>query len=178
MPSQLKYQKVEALREKLKGAKAVFFCEYRGLTVGKITTVRANIREAGGEMTVAKNTLMSIAFKEEGLPLPEEYMTGPNAFTVAYEDPVAVAKAVKDFSREKGNEALVIKGAILGEQVLGAEEVKALADLPSREELLAQVVGTMAGPIRGLVTVLSGPSRGFVTCLSQIRDQKEKEEAA
>ncbi|MGC9490668.1 MAG: 50S ribosomal protein L10 [Thermovirgaceae bacterium] len=178
MPSQLKYQKVEALREKLKGAKAVFFFEYRGLTVGKITTVRAKIREAGGEMTVAKNTLMSIAFKEEGLPLPEEYMTGPNAFTVAYEDPVAVAKAVKDFSREKGNEALVIKGAILGEQVLGAEQVKALADLPSREELLTQVVGTMAGPIRGLVTVLSGPARGFVTCLSQIRDQKEKQEAA
>jgi large subunit ribosomal protein L10 len=129
-------------------------------------------------MTVAKNTLMSIAFKEEGLPLPEEYMTGPNAFTVAYEDPVAVAKAIKDFSKEKGNEALVIKGAILGEQVLGADEVRALADLPSREELLAQVVGTMAGPIRGLVTVLSGPARGFVTCLSQIRDQKEKEEAA
>ncbi len=178
MPSQLKYQKVEALREKLNGAKAVFFCEYRGLTVGKITSIRASIREAGGEMTVAKNTLMSIAFKEEGLPLPEEYMTGPNAFTVAYDDPVAVAKAIKDFSKEKGNEALVIKGGILGKQILGADEVKALADLPSREELLAQLVGTMAGPIRGLVTVLSGPARGFVTCLSQIRDQKEKEEAA
>lgn len=178
MPSQLKYQKVEALREKLKGAEAVFFCEYRGLTVGKITTLRANIREAGGEMTVAKNTLMSIAFKEEGLNLPEEYMTGPNAFTVSLGDPVPVAKAIKDFSKEKGNEALVVKGAVLGDQILTADQVGALADLPSREVLLGQVVGTIAGPIRGLVTVLSGPARGFVTCLSQIRDQKEKEEAA
>jgi large subunit ribosomal protein L10 len=178
MPSQLKYQKVEALREKLKGAQAVFFCEYRGLTVEKITMLRAKIREAGGEMTVAKNTLMSIALNEEGLPLPEQYMSGPNAFTVALGDPVSVAKAIKEFAKEKGNEALIIKGAVLGEQILDADQVNALAELPSREVLLAQLVGTMAGPIRGLVTVLSGPARGFVTCLAQIRDQKEKEEAA
>jgi len=100
-------------------------------------------------------------------------MSGPNGFTAVHEDPVAVAKVLKDFAKEKGNEALVIKGGILGDKVLEKEQLLALADLPPREVLLAQVVGTMAAPIQGLVTVLSGPARGLVTCLSQIKDQKE-----
>jgi large subunit ribosomal protein L10 len=174
MPSQANYQKVEMLREKIRGAQAVFVCEYRGLTVEKITKLRAQIRGAGGEMTVAKNTLMSIALKEEGFPVPEGLMSGPNGFTAVHGDPAAVAKVLKDFAKEKGNEALIIKGGILGDKILDDKQLLALADLPSREVLLAQVVGTMAAPIRGLVTVLSGPARGLVTCLSQIKDQKEK----
>ncbi|MCD6182889.1 MAG: 50S ribosomal protein L10 [Thermovirga sp.] len=173
MPSQANYQKVEMLREKIAGAQAVFVCEYRGLTVEKITKLRAQIRDAGGEMTVAKNTLMKIALKEEGFPIPEDLMSGPNGFTAVHGDPVAVAKVLKDFAKEKGNEALVIKGGILGDKVLEKEQLLALADLPPKEVLLAQVVGTMAAPIQGLVTVLSGPARGLVTCLSQIKDQKE-----
>ena len=76
-------------------------------------------------------------------------------------------------SKEKGNEALVVKGAILDGKILSKEQVFALADLPSKEQLLAQVVGTIAGPLRGLVTVLSGPARGLVTCLNQIKDKKD-----
>ena len=89
-------------------------------------------------------------------------------------DAAAVAKAIRDFSKEKGNEALVIKGAILGgQQLLSKEQVFALADLPSKETLIAQVVGTIAAPLRGLVTVLSGPQRNFVTVLERIKEQKE-----
>ena len=177
MPSQLKIEQVESLREKLQEAEAVFICEYRGLNVAKITALRASIRRAGGEMNVAKNTLMGIALREESLPVPDSLMTGPNSFTIAYSDAAAVAKVIRDFSREKGNEALVIKGAVLGDDILSVEQVRALADLPSREVLLAQLAGTMIGPGRGLVTVLSGTTRGLVTCLERIKEQKEEKAA-
>jgi large subunit ribosomal protein L10 len=177
MPSEARIEQVAVLREKLEGSEAVFVCEYRGLTVAKITALRASIRNSGGEMTVAKNTLMEIAMREESLPIPEEMMTGPNSFTITKFDPAAIAKVIRDFAKEKGNEALILKGAILGDQILNAEQVRALADLPSREVLLAQLAGTLIGPVRGLVTVLSGNTRELVTCLSRIKEQKEEQAA-
>ena len=101
MPSQLKIEQVESLREKLQEAEAVFICEYRGLNVAKITALRASIRGAGGEMNVAKNTLMGIALREESMPVPDSLMTGPNSFTIAYSDAAAVAKVIRDFSRRR-----------------------------------------------------------------------------
>ncbi|WP_029165568.1 MULTISPECIES: 50S ribosomal protein L10 [Aminiphilus] len=174
MPTEARMQQVSMLRELLQRSEAVFIVEYRGMNVKKMTAVRAKVREAGGEMKIAKNTLFRIALAEENSPVPEEMTAGANAFTMAYGDVTAVAKALRDFSKEKGNEMLIIKGGIMGQHVLDQQQVLALADLPSREVLLAQVVGTIAAPLRSLVTVLSGPMRGFVTCLSQIKDEKEK----
>ncbi len=174
MPTEAKRETVQALSECFKKAQAVFIGEYRGLTVAKMTQIRRNIRKAGGEMKVAKNTLVRLALKEAGYPLAEGIDTGPNVYTVAYDDVAGVAKALRDFSKEKGNEALTIKGGIMGSKVLNAAQVHAIADLPPREVLLAQLLGTLVGPIRGLVTVLSGPSRGLVTALTAIKDQKEK----
>ncbi|MBR4400735.1 MAG: 50S ribosomal protein L10 [Synergistes sp.] len=174
MPTQAKRETIDMLAEALKKSDAVFIAEYRGLTVKKLSEVRRLIRKAGGEMKVCKNTLMRIALDECGMKRAEEYDSGPNGYVLSYGDAAAVAKAVRDFAKEKGNEALVIKGAILGgNQILNKDQVFALADLPSKEALLAQVVGTIAAPLRGLVTVLSGPQRNFVTVLSKIRDQKE-----
>ncbi len=162
------------LAEALKRSDAVFITEYRGLTVKKISAVRKLIRQAGGEMKVCKNTLMRIALKECDMVQASEIDFGPNGYVLSYGDAAAVAKAIRDFSKEKGNEALVIKGAILGgQQLLSKEQVFALADLPSKETLIAQVVGTIAAPLRGLVTVLSGPQRNFVTVLERIKEQKE-----
>ena len=162
------------LAEALKRSDAVFITEYRGLTVKKISAVRKLIRQAGGEMKVCKNTLMRIALKECNMVQASEIDFGPNGYVLSYGDAAAVAKAIRDFSKEKGNEALVIKGAILGgQQLLSKEQVFALADLPSKEPLIAQVVGTIAAPLRGLVTVLSGPQRNFVTVLERIKEQKE-----
>jgi large subunit ribosomal protein L10 len=177
MPTQAKREVIDSLVELLKKSDAIFVTEYRGLTVEKITKCRRSIRQAGGEMKVCKNTLMRIALKECGLPLAEGIDTGPNGYVMSYGDSVAVAKAIRDFSKEKGNEALIIKGGILGGQLLSKEQVFDLANLPSREELIAKAVGSIAAPLRGLVTVLSGPARGLVTCLGQIKDQKEKDAA-
>lgn len=173
MPANYKLEKVTELRAMVAKVGAVFISEYRGLTVAQMTEVRAKVRAAGGEMKVAKNTLMKLALGNESFPIPEDLILGPNIYTFAYGDPVAVAKALQDFAKVKANKAFQIKGGILGKNLLDAAQVGALADLPSREQLLAQVVGTIAAPLRGLVTVLSGPQRGLVTCLSQLKDKKE-----
>jgi len=174
MPTQAKQETVDSLAELLKKSNAVFITEYRGLSVTKISECRRNIRKAGGEMKVCKNTLMRIALSKCGITPASELDSGPNAYVLSYGDVAAVAKAIRDFSKEKGNEALVVKGAIFEGKVLTQAQVFALADLPPRDVLIAQVVRTIAAPLQGLVTVLSGPARGFVTCLSQIRDKKEK----
>ena len=173
MPTQAKRETIDSLVELLKKSDAVFITEYRGLTVKKISVCRKNIRQAGGEMKVCKNTLMRIALSECGMIQAPDFDFGPNGYVLSYGDAAAVAKAIRDFSKEKGNEALIVKGAILDGKLLSKEQVFALADLPSRDQLLAQVVGTIAGPLRGLVTVLSGPARGLVTCLGQIKDKKD-----
>ena len=177
MPNKKRVQQVAEYKEMLERTEAVLIVEYRGLTVAQMTEVRSKVREAGGEMKIGKNTLFRIALEEAGLPVPQEHTLGANAYTMVYNDVVAVAKALRDFSKEKKNKDLVIKAGILGGKIIGSEQVLALADLPSREQLLAQVVGTMVGPIRGLVTVLSGNVRGLVTALSQIKEQKEKDAA-
>lgn len=179
MPTQAKRENIDMLSEALKKSDAVFIAEYRGLTVKKISAVRRAIRQAGGEMKVCKNTLMRIALAECGMKQASDIDFGPNGYVLSYGDAAAVAKAMRDFAKEKGNEALVIKGGILeGQTILSKEQVFALADLPSKETLIAQVVGTLAAPLRGFVTVLSAPARDFVTVLSKIKDQKEETPAA
>jgi large subunit ribosomal protein L10 len=174
MPTEAKRREIDSLAEMAKNSEAVYIAEYRGLSVSKSTAIRRLVRASGGEMKVAKNTLMRIALRESGMPTADGIDEGPNTYVFAYEDVAATAKALRDFAREKGNEALVIKGGIMGGKVISRDQVIALADLPSRDVLLAQLLGVMNGPIRGFVTVLSGPARGLVTALTQIKEQKEK----
>lgn len=174
MPAKVKFERVEELRAMLQKSQGTFLAEYRGMTVAQITSLRSQVREAGGEMKVAKNTLMKIALEQEGLPVfPEDMAAGPNVFTLAYGDPVAVAKVLRDFSKERTNKAFILKGGILGKSILDLDRVNALADLPSKDVVIGQVVRTIAGPISGFLTVLNGPIRGLATCLNQIKEQKE-----
>jgi large subunit ribosomal protein L10 len=174
MPTEVKRAEIDELAGRVKSSQAIFIVEYRGLRVSQSTAIRRVVRASEGEMKITKNTLMRIALKESGQITADAIDSGPNAYIFAYRDAAATARAIRDFSKEKGNEALVIKGGILGGRVLSRDQVYALADLPSREVLLATLLGVLNGPIRSFVTVLSGPSRGFVTALSQIKEQKEK----
>lgn len=175
MPAKIKYEQVELLKDKLEKSSAVFVGEYRGMTVAQSTRLRAMVREVNGELKVAKNTLFSIAMKEAGMEaLPDSMSTGPNIYALCYGDPVAVAKVLKDYAAEKTQKAFVLKGGLLGKSLLNAQQLQALADLPSKDVLVGQVVRTIAAPLTGLVTVLSGTMRGLVTCLSQVKEQKEK----
>lgn len=172
MPAQYKVEQVAELKELFAGAEAVFVAEYRGLTVAQSSELRKAIRDAGGHAKVARNTLAEIALTEAGLVKSDEMMVGPNIYVVAPTNSPAVAKAISDFAGKKENKAFVIKGGVMGTELLTLENVKALASMPSREELLAHAVGSIAAPLRGLVTVLSGPARGLVTALSQLAEKK------
>lgn len=179
MPAKIKYELVAGLKEKLEKSKAVFVGEYRGMTVAQSTALRHKVREAGGELKVAKNTLFAIAMKEAGLTaLPEDLMTGPNIFALCYDDPVTVAKVLKEYANDRTQKAFILKGGLLETQLLNLEQLMALADLPSKEVMRGQVVRTISAPISGLVNVLAGTMRNFVTCLAQIRDKKEEGSAA
>jgi len=175
MPAKIKYEQVSLLKDKLQKVSAIFVGEYRGMTVAQSTQLRSKVREASGELKVAKNTLFSIAMDEAGLEkMPESLLVGPNIYALCYGDPVAVAKVLKDYATDRTQKAFVLKGGLLGKVVLDAAQVQALADLPPKELLIAQTVRTIAAPLTGLVTVLSGTIRGLVTCLDQIKEQKEK----
>lgn len=175
MPSQQKFEVVDDLKERLSRAQAIFVCEYRGMNVAQITALRSQVRAAGGEMRVAKNTLVRIAMEEQGFTgFPDDIAFGPNIFALSYGDPVPVAKALKNVAKDRANKFFKIKGGVLEKTLLNMDQVMALADLPSKDVLIGQVVRTIAAPIAGLLTVLSGPARGLVTCLDQIKEQKEK----
>ncbi len=175
MPAKIKYELVDGLREKLSKSKAVFVGEYRGMTVAQSTALRAKVRQAGGELKVAKNALFAIAMKEAGLnALPEDMMKGPNIFALCYDDPVSVAKVLKEYANDKTQKAFILKGGLLETQQLDLNQLMALADLPSKEVMRGQLVRTIAAPLSGLVNVLAGTMRNFVTVLAQIRDKKEE----
>lgn len=168
---QAKTQNIEDIKEKISSAQAVVLVDYRGLTVEELTELRAEYRKAGVEYRVFKNTMMRFAFKDSGLEEFNEYLTGPNGIAFGYEDPVQVAKITSNFAKEHEN--LEIKAGIVDGEIIGLDEIKDLASLPSREVLVAQVLGGLNSPIQGFANVLQGTMRGLVTALSAIAEQKE-----
>ncbi|MBM3451274.1 MAG: 50S ribosomal protein L10, partial [Armatimonadetes bacterium] len=128
-------------------------------------------RKAGAEYHIVKNTLLTIAAGEAGVDGLAPYLTGPTAIAIGFEDPVAPAKAIQDFIRQFRK--LEVKGGYVEGRTIDADGVKALADLPSREALIASVVGGIKGPLYGLVGALTGLQRNLVYAIDQIRQQKE-----
>jgi len=132
---------VTEVRERMSDASATMLTEYRGLTVTQLARLRAELRKAGAEYRVVKNTLTKIAVRDAGYDVPDDLLTGPTAVTFCGDDPVAAAKALRAFAKD--NPALVVKGGILEGRFIDAGEANRLADLASREELLAKVAGLM-----------------------------------
>lgn len=151
-------------------SQALVLVDYRGLPMQVINKLRADIRPAGSKFMVVKNTLARIALQEAGLAVPQDLLKGTTAITVCGPDVAATVKALKAVAQD--TKILQIKGAILGRSVLDAAGAEALADLPPRDVLLAQVVGAIQAPLSGLVTVLSAPMRGLVTVLKAYADKK------
>ncbi len=150
---ELKAAKVAQVQEKIKKAKSVILFDYRGLTVAEATNLRAEMRSAGIEYVVLKNGIVERAAK--GLGLDEtilEMLKGPSAFAFSYEDEVVPARILKDFIKKSRKCAL--KGGIVENKVQSAEAITRLADLPSREVLIARLLGSMMAPISGLAVVL------------------------
>jgi large subunit ribosomal protein L10 len=171
MPKPEKVQAVAELKEKLTRARSLVLTDFRSLRVQELDALRGGLRKAGAEYHIVKNTLLTIAADEAGVKGLSPYLVGPTAIAIGFDDPVAPAKAVQDFIRQYRK--LEVKGGFVEGRSIDAEGVKALADLPSRESLIASVVGGIQGPLYGLVGALSGLQRNLVYALDQIRHQKE-----
>lgn len=167
---------VAEITGKLQESNAVFVTEYRGMSVGQLAELRAVLRPNDAEHKVYKNTLAKLAVAETGLSGLDELLVGPTALTFARGDIAAAAKALRDAART--NPLLVLKGGVLGEAVLSADDIKALADLPSRDELLAKLAGALQAPLVKTAGLLQALPRNFAYGLSALVDQKSEQAAA
>ena len=152
-------------------AQAIIVAEYRGLEVGVMTDLRAKARKSGVYLRVLKNTLVRRAVKDTPFDKLAEKMVGPLVYGIS-SDPVANAKVLNDFA--KANDKFVIKAGGMPNSVISAKEVTALANMPSRDQLLATLLGTMQAPVAKFVQTLNEVPGRFVRTLAAVRDQKEK----
>jgi large subunit ribosomal protein L10 len=160
---------VSEVAKQLGGAQAVIVAEYRGLDVGAVTDLRAKARKSGMYLRVLKNTLARRAVKGTPFEKLSDQMAGPLMYGIA-QDPVAGAKVLAAFAKD--NELFVIKGGAMANNLMSAKDVKTLATMPSREELLAKLLGTMQAPIATLVRTMNEVPGKFVRTLAAVRDAK------
>jgi large subunit ribosomal protein L10 len=164
-----KEQLVTELRDKLKGAKALYYTDFTGLNVKRMTELRRRLRRAGVEYVVIKNTLALRAVNESGLA--GSRLRGPTGLVIS-RDPVSGAKVLSDFAKENDQKP-GIKGGLLDGKQIGVDQVKQLASLPSREQMLAQLAGGLQSPLAGFVGALNGLLYMFAGALDALRTQRE-----
>jgi large subunit ribosomal protein L10 len=161
---------IAEVQQLLTDTENLFVSDYRGLTVEELAELRGKLRQSGASFKIVKNTLGGIAADRSGRVTVKELLSGPTAVTFCGEDLVAAAKALSDFA--KTHPQLAVRGGVLDTSLIDPDGVKVLASLPSRDVLIAQLVGTMAAPMTGLVTVLQGTISGFVRALDQVAQQR------
>ena len=171
MPTQEKTESVATLRERLQPVKTAVLTEYRGLTVQQLSELRKQLKAAQSEYKVVKNRLARLAVKELALDSLATHFKGPTGLVFTAKDPVPMAKALQTFVR--ANPALTIKVGLVEGKVVEPAELKALADLPSKEALRAQLVGALQGPLSQLVSLLAAPQRELVQVLEARSKQSE-----
>ncbi len=163
---------VGELRSRLKAAQGTFLVEYQGLNVEAINALRRQLRDHGVEFQVVKNRLLKLASQDTDSALLEEFMRGPTAVAVAYDDVVAPAKTLVEFAKE--HKHLQIKSGQISGKVIAAEAIKRLAELPGREVLLAQVLAAMQAVPASFVRVLNGAIAQLLYALKAIEQQKSE----
>lgn len=166
-----KKQIVEELKDRFDRSKVLIVTDYKGLDVESINDLRRKLREADVEYKVVKNTLLERAAEGTDVEPIKDRFKGPSAIAISYDDPVAPAKVLTDFA--KANDKLEIKIGVMGGKVMELTDIKSLSSLPSREELLAQVLSAMNAVPGSFVRTLNAVPAGLVNVLSAIKDQKE-----
>lgn len=162
---------VEEYGRRMARAQVMIWSRFGNLPTPTINTLRNQLRSLHADVMVVKNTLVGRALEEVGLPVEQSFMAGPFMVTFIYDEIAPVAKALNDFARL--NPAFQIAGGLVGGRYADAKQVQSLSNLPSREQLLAQVLGGLQAPMCGLVNVLAGTIRGLVTVLNERAKQLE-----
>lgn len=167
---QFKSEKIDAIKSKIEKAQVAIVTEYKGFSVEEITKLRREIQKDGGDYMVTKNTLAKIAVKGTEYEALTEKLSGPVALAFGFSDPVSPAKALTKFIKEtkKGE----ILGAVLDGKLLSVEETKALANLPSKEELYAKMLGSINSPATGITLGINGVMAALTRAVAAVRDQK------
>jgi large subunit ribosomal protein L10 len=176
MNKQEKSQEIERLKMILEAAPPTFVLEYRGLSVNQVSALRKKVRAVSSAYRVVKNRLALRVLRETPLKDLAGHLKGPTAIAYSTKDPAALAKALDAFTKD--NQGLQIKAGYVEGRVITARDIKALADLPSREVLVARFMALLNSPMVRLLTVLKGPARGLVQVLDQIAGKKGGPEGA
>lgn len=170
---QHKVDEVNNIKDRIQDSEGVFFVNFRGLTVVEVDDLRKSLREAESSAVVCKNTLARIALSELSISYPEEFLIGPSMIVGTDADVAKTSKVLAKFNKEV--EAFELKGGILSQsKVMSIEEVVELSKLPSREELIAKVIGGIKGPLTGFHAAISGPVRGLAYALKAVQDKNQE----
>lgn len=171
MPTAQKIAVIEKYTEKFKEAKCVYIADYKGIDVETVTEVRKRFREQNIEYKVLKNRLVRIALNNAGITELAEHLTGANTYIIGYDDPVVPAKILEEFNKKE--DVLRLKAVLFEGKVLGAEQAKSIANLPSREVLLGQLLGMLNSPITKFAGTLQASMQKMVGVLNSLKDKKE-----
>ena len=177
MPTDKGRELVAEMKDLFSSSSLVIAAEYRGIDVTQMTGLRRELRSNGARLKIVKNTFARLAADEAGKPELKDSMNGPIGFVVSDGDPAIAAKALVKYADDNSLPVNVI-GGMLDSEVLSSERIIALAKLPSRDELIAKLLGSMNSPITGLVMVMSGPVRALATVLQRHVDNQQEGEAA
>jgi len=170
MPNNKNIQQVEELTEKLNKAKAIYFTDYVGLDVGRITQLRSEFYQNSTEYYVAKNTLLKIAAKNNKIKGLDKFLSGPTAIAISYDEPTAPAKVIKEFAKKF--EKPIVKGILFDGEVLEGSKFKSIADMPSREQLIGMFASSLQSPLVKTLGVLNATMSGLVGVLNNLKEKK------
>ena len=170
MPNQKNIEQVQELKHVFSKAKAVYFTEYHGLSVKEITELRSECFKSDVEFKVAKNTLIKLAASDSKIEGIDEFLKGSTAIAISYDEPVAPAKVIKNFTKDK--ELPNVKGILFEGEILHGNDFKRLADLPSKDELLAQLISMLGSPVQKFASTLSSPMQNILGVLNSLKEQK------
>jgi len=169
-----KSTEIESLKARFSKSLMTILADYKGLSVASLTDLRNNLRQRDSSFKVVKNRLAKIAIQDTPAKVLDEHFVGTTAVATTETDPAGPAKVIVDFAKE--NESLKIKAGYLDGKLIDLNEIKALANLPAKEELIAKLMGSMLAPASNLVSVLVQIPRQLVNVLSAIKDQKEQQQ--
>ena len=163
-------QIVDRLKKDIAKADSLFVVQHSKLSSPKMTALRASLKSGKSRLLVTKNSLIKRSLKEANVDGLEPFLEGPSALVIGYDDVAAVSKTLVKFSKE--NESLVLKGGLFKGSILSKKDIETIANLPSRQNLIAQVVAVLQSPLAGLVWTLKGPLNKLAVVLNQIKEQK------
>jgi large subunit ribosomal protein L10 len=174
MPTQKKIETVEEYTQKFKSAKSIFMADFGGINVEEANKLRRSFRDAKVEYKIIKNTLAKRSFDGAGIDGVDTLLTGMTGFALSVDDPVAPIRIIKDFNKSlpKDKTGLVIKGCLFEGRIFGPDKAEALANLPTREVLIAQLLGMLQAPMGKLLGALQGTGRKLAGTLEAVKNQK------